>query len=122
MRNYLNNKAKNIIKSFLKSNNIKDKEIKKILNIIEDVNSYNSVKKLFKEGYCYNFALILWLEIPDSNIYFDTKKKHYLLEYKGKLFDIDGYQGDLKTYKNKLEKDNTKIDLIKLINKNHPKD
>jgi len=56
MTNYLNDKAKNILKSF---SNSKNKKIKKILNIIKDINSFNSIKKLFKEGYCYNFALIL---------------------------------------------------------------
>jgi len=96
-----------------------DNNKQKIHEILNEIKSVRSIKSLFTDGWCYNLALILWLNVPNSNIYFDPIKKHYFLEYQNELFDINGSNGTIDRYPNPLEKDNTKQDLIKLINKNH---
>ena len=68
---------------FLESNNHRQK----IVNIINDFKYYENnkaIEKTFLNGSCYDFALILWRNIPNSEIIFIKNffkdSGHYVLE------------------------------------------
>ncbi len=70
-----------------------NKNHNKIINIISDINSHdksNAIHNLFIDGYCYDFAFILWRNIPESEIVFFPKRKHYMLKHGNRFYDITG--------------------------------
>jgi O-glycosyl hydrolase len=65
----------------------------KILRIINDFKRFeknNVLKRTFTQGYCYDFAKILQRNTPDSKIVWLKNRRHYVLEYDGKFYDITG--------------------------------
>lgn len=66
--------------------------VKEILRIIDDVKDYGErcTTNMYMNGYCYDFAIMIWRNVENSRIFFDTIHKHYLVEYKGRFFDITG--------------------------------
>ena len=65
----------------------------KVLDIIKYVQSYDKhgdIKALFTEGYCYEFAKMLFNNIPNGDIVFIANKRHYVFCYKDKFYDITG--------------------------------
>ena len=69
-----------------------NKMVNKILYIINDVKKYGerSITDMYTNGYCYDFAIMIWRNVRNSRIFFDTTHKHYLVEYQGRFFDISG--------------------------------
>ena len=89
----------------------KSTNVQNIHKIITSIKAKNS----FTKGYCYDFALILWLNIPNTTIVYLNSKKHYLIKYKNRYFDINGeIKLNDKDILN-LEIDNTKKDLLKVL-------
>ena len=86
----------------------------KLLNIIKEQKNKNT-SNLFKDGWCYNFELIIFLNIPNTKIYFDKKIRHYLVGLNNELFDTNGFVSNIEEYPNKLELDNTKKDLLNIL-------
>lgn len=66
---------------------------KDILRLIEDFKRFDKddvLIKTFTDAECYTFARMLWYNVAGSTIIFDKVKKHYVLEYKGRYYDITG--------------------------------
>ncbi len=68
-------------------------EESKILYIIKDIQSFDKhgdVTNLFTKGYCWEFACIIKKAVPSINIKWWKNRRHYILEYNKKYFDITG--------------------------------
>lgn len=77
------------------------------MDIINDFKRFDKngvLVKTFTEGYCYDFAHMLSRSILDSKIVFIKNRKHYVLCYDSRYYDITG---EVKiTSKDMLEDDN----------------
>jgi hypothetical protein len=73
-----------------------EKTIVKIIKAVNKFDKHGDIKKLFTEGYCYDFAIMLWRSSPGSRMFYDKKLRHYLTEYKGRYYDITGEVNSVK--------------------------
>ena len=67
--------------------------MKNILEVIQDFKIFEQndvLKRTFTEGYCYDFAKILQRHAPGSTIVWISNRRHYVLEYDKKYYDITG--------------------------------
>ena len=71
----------------------------------------NDIDRIFTEGCCYWFAVILNKRFPNSRIMYDPVVNHFVTEINGLLFDITGEVTnqynvvDWETYPDELEKE-----------------
>ena len=102
------------------SNKLNRDNSNKILEIINTLKEYNGFEEAFTEGFCYDFAFLLWRNIPESNIVFiknydnGSGHGHYVLEHKGEYYDING-KFDMKDDYT-TEEDDTVVYLKELLN------
>ena len=64
--------------------------IKNTIKLVKSFDKHGDIKKLFTEGFCYDFAIMLYRVAPESRIFYIKNKRHTILEYRGKYYDIDG--------------------------------
>ena len=71
------------------------------------------------EGFCYDFALMLWMNLPGSEIQFiknyENNSGHYVVKYREKYYDINGEFKMKEDYV--VEKDDTIKHLQRIINR-----
>lgn len=97
---------------------------KRAMNIINDFTDNGKNKEVidkFLYGFCYDFALMLWLNTANSKIiyihqYFTRRRGHYVVLFEGEYYDVTGKLNiDINKYR--YEIDNTKNDLLKRLSK-----
>jgi len=84
-----------------------EQKIMRIIKAVQRFDKHGDIKKLFMEGFCYDFAIMIWRSVPGSKMFYDTKKRHYYVEYNGKFYDIIGEVDNVKT--EYLEEDDYQI-------------
>jgi len=88
------------------------------LEIIDKLQSYGDLGKAFTEGFCYDLALMLYLNTPNSEIayipnYFGDAG-HYTLKKDDHFYDITGDITD-NIGDREIEIDNTRDDLLERL-------
>ena len=64
-----------------------------------DLRNMETIRQLFRAGYCYYFALILKEAFPDGEVSWAAPFGHIVYVYQGIPYDIDGvYKGDVMEY------------------------
>ena len=51
---------------------------------------YDSVDRVFTEGCCYWFAVILHTRFPESQIVYEPVLNHFAVAVEGRVFDVTG--------------------------------
>ena len=65
-----------------------DEELLKLITAIRD--SHPDMVRLYSEGQCYNFALIIRSIRPEAVIHYSHVEGHVYTEVNGRLYDIRG--------------------------------
>lgn len=81
---------------------------RKILSIINDVQNYDlhgDIKDFFIDGYCYDFAYMLWRSTYGTEIIYLKDIHHYVLSYKNDYYDVTGKLSGINTDISNIEYD-----------------
>lgn len=104
----MNNEKQHFTKEFVQQNSKRhSKADSRILTFIAefltatgtDLRNMDTIRQLFRVGYCYYFAQILKDAFPGGEVSWTAPFGHIVYVYQGISYDIDGvYKGDVMEY------------------------
>lgn len=64
--------------------------VSKFIDHFHTVSADQTIDRVFTEGCCYWFALILCTRFPGAEMMYDLTSNHFVAKIKGHLYDITG--------------------------------